>query len=253
MSGLTGGLPLQLTLSQYPFSKMTFQFSRRSILIGTSLVGASALAGCNSVPAPSLQAEAAPRFPPPPALPEPPPPSDHAAMYAAVEDGGYALPAIPYTKVDARFLRQTVPNPTGEPAGTLVVNTAEKFLYFVQKDGTARRYGVGLGRQGYSWKGRAVVQWKRKWPTWTPPDAMIKRDPKLEKWRQGMPPGLDNPLGSRALYIFKDGQDTLYRIHGSPQWRTIGKSASSGCVRMFNQDVMDLYDRVPSKTPLLVI
>jgi lipoprotein-anchoring transpeptidase ErfK/SrfK len=229
---------------------MSLQFSRRSFLVGTSFAGVAALAGCTHVPAPSLEAEAAPRFPPPP---EPPPANDYAAMYAGVDDGGYPLPAIPYTKVDARFLRQIVPNPAGEPAGTLVVNTEEKFLYLVQKDGTALRYGVGLGRQGYSWKGRAVVQWKRKWPTWTPPDAMIKRHPKLEKWRQGMPPGLDNPLGSRALYIFKDGQDTLYRIHGSPAWHSIGKSASSGCVRMFNQDVMDLYERVPSKTPLLVI
>lgn len=232
---------------------MSLQFSRRSFMVGTSVVGASALAGCTHVPSPSLEAEAAPHFPPPPALPEPPPADGYEAMYAAVDDGGYALPAIPYGKVDARFLRQTVPNPTGEPAGTLVVDTAGKFLYLVQDDGTALRYGVGLGRQGYSWKGRAVVQWKRKWPTWTPPDAMIGRDPKLEKWRQGMPPGVTNPLGSRALYIFKDGQDTLYRIHGSPEWRSIGKSASSGCVRMFNQDVMDLYDRVPGKTPLLVV
>ena len=115
--------------------------------------------------------------------------------------------------------RTTVSYPTSYAPGTIVIETRERRLYLVQPNGTALRYGVGLGRQGYSWKGRAVVQWKRKWPTWTPPDAMIKRDPKLEKWRQGMPPGISNPLGSRALYIFKDGQDTLYRIHGSPEWR----------------------------------
>ncbi|TPM29305.1 L,D-transpeptidase [Mesorhizobium sp. B2-3-4] len=189
------------------------------------------------------------------AAPEPMAPAspDYASMYAAVEDGGHALPAIPFAKVDGRFLRQIVNDPTGEKPGTLVVNTTEKYLYLVLEDGKAMRYGVGLGRQGYSWKGRAIVQWKRKWPTWTPPSAMIRRDPKLEKWRQGMQPGVTNPLGSRALYIFKDGVDTLYRIHGSPDWKSIGKSASSGCVRMFNQDVMDLYDRVPGKTPLLVI
>lgn len=179
--------------------------------------------------------------------------SQYASMYAAVEDDGRSLPAIPFTKVDERFLRQIVDDPTGEQPGTIVVNTTDKHLYWVLKDGKAMRYGVGLGRQGYSWKGRAIVQWKRKWPTWTPPSAMIARDPKLERWRQGMPAGISNPLGSRALYIFKDGNDTLYRIHGSPDWKSIGKSASSGCVRMFNQDVMDLYDRVPSKTPLLVI
>ncbi|MBN9219084.1 MAG: L,D-transpeptidase [Mesorhizobium sp.] len=200
--------------------------------------------------------EPAPQQPPvEAAAPEPTAPAspDYPSMYAAVEDGGHSLPAIPFTKVDGRFLRQVVDDPTGEKPGTIVVNTTDKFLYLVLKDGKAMRYGVGLGRQGYSWKGRAIVQWKRKWPTWTPPSAMIRRDPKLEKWRQGMQPGVTNPLGSRALYIFKDGVDTLYRIHGSPEWRSIGKSASSGCVRMFNQDVMDLYERVPGKTPLLVI
>lgn len=239
---------------------MTFQLSRRSFLVGTSLVGASALAGCTHVPAPAPEAAAAPLAPAPPApepqpvqAPEPPDEGTYRAMYAAVEDEGYSLPAIPFAKVDRRFLRQIVPDTTGEAPGTLVVDTTQKFLYFVQKDGTAVRYGVGLGRQGYSWKGRAVVQWKRKWPTWTPPDSMIKRDPKLEKWRHGMPPGLGNPLGSRAHYIFKDGQDTLYRIHGTPEWRSIGRAASSGCVRMFNQDVMHLYERVPRKAPLLVI
>lgn len=174
-------------------------------------------------------------------------------MYAAVTDEGYQLPAVPFLKVDHRYLRQVVNDPTGEKPGTIVVDTGEKLLYLVMTSGKAMRYGVGLGRQGYSWKGRAVVQWKRKWPTWTPPDAMIKRDPKLEKWRQGMPPGVSNPLGSRALYIFQDGQDTLYRIHGSPEWKTIGKAASSGCVRMFNQDVMDLYERVRGKATLVVI
>lgn len=226
-------------------------------MVGSSLLAASAVSACSQTARPALAGTA---FPTPPA-PAPQPTvveaalrdPDYAAMYAGREDGGYQLPAIPFDKVDRRFLRQLVDDPTGEPAGSVVVNTNEKFLYWVLRNGKAMRYGVGLGRQGYSWKGRAVVQWKRKWPTWTPPDAMIKRDPKLEKWRQGQPPGLNNPLGSRALYIFKDGVDTLYRIHGSPEWRSIGKSASAGCVRMFNQDVIDLYERVPSKTPLLVI
>jgi lipoprotein-anchoring transpeptidase ErfK/SrfK len=219
-------------------------------MIGTALAGASAVSACTSVPVPGPVAANLPAAPPP-ADPAPAQP-DYEAIYAAVEDEGYAVPAIPFKKVDERFLRQIVEDPTGEAPGTVVVDTAEKFLYLVLRNGKAVRYGVGLGRQGYSWKGRAVVQWKRKWPKWTPPDAMIGRDPSLEKWRQGMPPGLTNPLGSRALYIFQDGVDTLYRIHGSPEWRSIGTSASSGCVRMFNQDVMDLYIRVPGKTPLLV-
>lgn len=243
---------------------MSFLVSRRSLLTGLSLIGVSTISACAQFPKQSLSIASplisAPLEPTPEKAPievagaeaaraSP----DYASMYAAVEDGGRALPAVPFAKVDERLLRQIVDDPTGEKPGTLVVNTTDKYLYWVLKDGKAMRYGVGLGRQGYSWKGRAIVQWKRKWPTWTPPSTMISRDPKLEKWRQGMPPGISNPLGSRALYIFKDGVDTLYRIHGSPDWKSIGKSASSGCVRMFNQDVMDLYDGVPSKTPLLVI
>jgi len=244
---------------------MSSLVSRRSLLTGLSLVGVSAISACAQMPRQSI-GMAAPLNPPPlgpapekapieDAAPEAAAPAspDYASMYSAVEDGGHSLPAIPFSKVDGRFLRQIVDDPTGEKPGTIVVNTTDKHLYWVLGDGKAMRYGVGLGRQGYSWKGRAIVQWKRKWPTWTPPSAMISRDPKLEKWRQGMQPGISNPLGSRALYIFKDGVDTLYRIHGSPDWKSIGKSASSGCVRMFNQDVMDLYERVPGKTPLLVI
>lgn len=235
---------------------MTLKLTRRRVLAGFSILASSVAAGCSQTVQPSPYAKL---FPPAPSAPPPPPEPafvetpDYASMYATVEDEGYQLPAVRIDKVDPRYLRHLVDDPTGEPVGTIIVNTAEIFLYLVLPGGKAMRYGVGLGRQGYSWKGRAIVEWKRKWPTWIPPAAMIKRDPKLEKWRQGMPPGLNNPLGARALYIFKDGQDTLYRIHGSPEWTSIGKSASSGCVRMFNQDVMDLYDRVPGRAPLLVI
>lgn len=236
---------------------MSSLVSRRSFLTGLSLAAVSAVAACAQLPKQSLevadvQTPPVPEQPPVTAPVEPAKP-DYVSMYRAVEEDGYKLPAIPFAKVNEKFLRQIVDDPTGEKPGTIVINTVDKFLYLVLKNGKAMRYGVGLGRQGYSWKGRAIVQWKRKWPTWTPPSAMISRDPKLERWRQGMPPGVNNPLGSRALYIFQGGVDTLYRIHGSPDWNSIGKSASSGCVRMFNQDVMDLYDRVPSKTPLLVI
>lgn len=238
---------------------MYSSLTRRRLLVGLSAMGAAALAGCSQTSrAQPVPAIFPPAPPPPPVLPPEPtlvssPETEYTSMYAAVTDDGYALPGINIDKVDHRYLRQLVDDPTGEKAGTIVVDTGAKYLYLVLPGGKAMRYGVGLGRQGYSWKGRAIVQWKRKWPTWTPPAAMIKRDPKLERWRQGMPPGLSNPLGARALYIFKDGQDTLYRIHGSPDWRSIGKSASAGCVRMFQQDVIDLYSRVPGKAPLLVL
>jgi lipoprotein-anchoring transpeptidase ErfK/SrfK len=179
----------------------------------------------------------------------------YALMYGPKLDEGYEIPAVPIKKVDERYYRQIVQDPTGERPGTVVVDTSNHFLYLVRENGKAMRYGVGLGRAGFEWSGRALIQWKRKWPKWTPPAEMIARQPKLEKYSAangGMQPGLMNPLGARALYIFKDGVDTLYRVHGSPEWNTIGKSVSSGCVRLMNQDIIDLYDRVPNKTPILV-
>lgn len=179
----------------------------------------------------------------------------YVTMYGPVYDEGYEIPAVPIQRMDARYLRQVVSDPTGEPAGSIVVDTSQHFLYLVLGNGQAMRYGVGLGRQGFEWSGRAVVQWKQKWPKWTPPAEMIRRQPELEKYsvdNGGMPPGLDNPLGARALYIFQNGEDTLYRVHGSPEWNSIGRSVSSGCVRLMNQDIIDLYDRVPNKTPVLV-
>ncbi|WP_019172139.1 L,D-transpeptidase [Pseudaminobacter salicylatoxidans] len=180
---------------------------------------------------------------------------DYTTMYSAVVDEGYELPAIPIKKMNKRFLRQIVQDPTGERPGTIVVDTSNHFLYLVREGGEAMRYGVGLGRAGFEWSGRAVMQWKRKWPRWTPPDEMIGRQPELAKYSAangGMQPGLTNPLGARALYIFQNGEDTLYRLHGSPEWWSIGKSVSSGCVRLLNQDIIDLYDRVPNKSPILV-
>ncbi|MEW9806852.1 L,D-transpeptidase [Mesorhizobium sp. ZMM04-5] len=179
----------------------------------------------------------------------------YVSMYGPMTDEGYDIPAVPIERMDRRYLRQVVPDPTGEPAGSIIVDTSQHFLYLVLGNGEAIRYGVGLGREGFEWSGRANVQWKRKWPKWTPPAEMIARQPDLEKYSAdngGMPPGLTNPLGARALYIFQNGEDTLYRLHGSPEWNSIGKSVSSGCVRLMNQDIIDLYDRVPGKAPILV-
>lgn len=114
------------------------------------------------------------------------------------------------------------------------------------------RYGVGIGRAGFDWGGRARIATKKAWPTWTPPAEMIARQPDLEKYRDGMSPGLDNPLGARALYIFEGNRDTLYRLHGTAETWSIGKAVSSGCVRLLQQDVIDLYNRVPDGTPIIV-
>ncbi|MBA3448776.1 MAG: L,D-transpeptidase [Pseudaminobacter sp.] len=181
---------------------------------------------------------------------------NYVSMYGAAFDEGFEVPAIPVDRIDPRFLRQVVADPTGERPGTIVVDTSSHFLYLVRENGQAMRYGVGLGRAGFEWSGRAVIQYKRKWPTWKVPADMIARDPSLEKYsvaNGGMAPGLQNPLGARALYIFQDDVDTLYRIHGSPEWNSIGKSVSSGCVRLMNQDIIDLYDRVPGRAPVVVV
>lgn len=223
---------------------------RRLFLAGMGSVAMAGLAGCSQtrsktvsvVDTQQAQLLAARR-------------AEAALLYAARPEEQFPLPAIPVEKLDPKFYRQMVSNPTGEPPGTLVVDTGNHFLYFTYPNGQAMRYGVGLGRAGFAWAGRGKIQYKRQWPRWTPPDEMIARQPELAPYSAangGMPPGLDNALGARALYIFQNKQDTLYRIHGSPEWWTIGKSVSSGCVRMINQDVIDLYDRVPDGTQILV-
>ena len=203
-----------------------------------------------------LAAACTTRRTPPPAVPPPlPEASEYRAMYGEKVDGGYVIPAVPIEKLDPRYYRQEVRDPTGERPGTVIVDTGNHYLYYVLPSGRAMRYGVGLGRAGFEWSGSAVIQWKRKWPTWTPPEEMILRKPELAKYSAangGMAPGLDNPLGARAHYIFQDGVDTLYRVHGSPEWWSIGKSVSSGCVRMINQDVIDLYERVKNGAPIVV-
>lgn len=181
---------------------------------------------------------------------------DPAVVYAAMEDNGYLLPAIPYHQIDPKFYRQRVANDTGQPAGWVVVDTRTRFLYITEQGGTAMRYGIGVGREGFAWQGTGVIQWRQKWPRWNPPNEMVARQPELVKYsikNGGMGPGLKNPLGARALYIFQGNQDTFYRLHGNPDWHSIGKAVSSGCIRMLNQDVIDVYDRVPEKAPIIVI
>jgi lipoprotein-anchoring transpeptidase ErfK/SrfK len=213
-------------------------------------VSSAALSACASSLNTYPLGPAPTRFAPPPVF------EDYAMMYGPVLDEGFEVPAVPYQQIDHQFLRQVVPNDTGQKPGTIIVDVLSHHLYFTLPNGHAVRYGVGLGRAGFEWSGAGVIQWKQKWPKWTPPDEMIARDPKLEKFsvrNGGQPGGLKNPLGARALYIFQDGEDTLFRVHGTPEWKSIGKSVSSGCVRMMHQDVIDLYDRVPNKTPIVVV
>lgn len=179
-----------------------------------------------------------------------------SAMYGAINDGGFNIPAVDLNQVPEQFRRQQVQYPTPEPPGSIIIDTSAFYLYFVQPGGTAMRYGVGLGRAGFGWSGRATVGNKRVWPKWFPPAEMIERQPELAKYSAengGMDGGPENPLGARALYLYEGNKDTLYRIHGSPEFWSIGKAVSSGCVRMINQDAIDLYDRVPMGAPVTVI
>ena len=175
------------------------------------------------------------------------------ANYGAQRDLGYALPAIPIYKVPAQYRRQIVRYDTTEEPGTIVVDTNKKFLFLILPEGKAVRYGIGVGREGFEWQGTARVGLKREWPTWTPPPPMIKRQPELKKWAGGQPGGLMNPLGARALYLYNKGGDSGYRLHGTPEWWSIGKAMSSGCIRLMNQDIIDLYDRAGVGAKVIVM
>lgn len=233
------------------------KFSRRYFLTSGSMAAVALVAGCQTAPPPTA------RVAPPTPAPVSPGARRYAAIYGPVFDGGFQVPAVPWEKINNRFLRQEVANNTGVGPGKVVVDTAQHHLYFTMPGGRAMRYGVGLGRAGFEWSGAGDIRRKSEWPKWHPPAEMIDREPELEKyrttynkqtdtWEGGMEPGLLNPLGARAHYIYQGQQDTLYRLHGSPEWWSIGKSVSSGCVRLINQDVIDLYNRVPVGAEIVV-
>jgi lipoprotein-anchoring transpeptidase ErfK/SrfK len=178
----------------------------------------------------------------------------YSAMYAALPDERFPVPAIDLTDVDPQFLRQQVVFAGNERVGEIVVNPSNRFLYLVQENGRALRYGCGVGQAGFDYQGAAIIARKAEWPRWTPTANMIARDPERNAPHAGgMPGGLANPLGARALYLYKDGRDTLYRIHGTNEPWSIGQSVSSGCIRLFNQDIIDLHRRVPTGTRVTVL
>ncbi len=145
----------------------------------------------------------------------------------------------------AKRFRPQVVRFSGYQTGTIVIDPRRHYLYYVLGEGRARRYGIGVGRAGLAFRGQAVIGRKQKWPSWTPTRNMIRREPrKYARFARGMPGGPGNPLGSRALYLYRGGRDTLYRIHGTTQPSSIGRSVSNGCIRMLNSHVNDLYRRV---------
>ncbi len=151
------------------------------------------------------------------------------------------------------FQRQVVQFRTAEKPGTIIIDGDRHFLYLVLPDFQAIRYGIGVGREGFGWAGIVKVGRKQEWPTWTPPKEMIERDPESAKWANGMPGGPDNPLGARAMYLYEGNRDSIYRIHGTNQPWSIGLNISSGCIRMNNDDVTDLYSRVEVGAKVIVL
>jgi lipoprotein-anchoring transpeptidase ErfK/SrfK len=221
---------------------MTQLLTRRSMLF--ALAGATAVASSSAFAAPhplyggeegvgSLRDESL--------LPPPESPED------------FEIELADLSEIPERFHRQIVPWEGFDEPGTLVVDPGQRFLYYVMDNGSAIRYGVGVGRAGFAWSGEAQIAMKRRWPRWVPPEEMAYRDANAMKWVNGMPGGPENPLGARALYLYANGVDTLYRIHGTNDPSSIGKAMSSGCIRMLNEDVADLFERVNKGTKVVVM
>ncbi len=183
----------------------------------------------------------------------------YSTMYAESNGEPFPVPALRLSDVDPTYLRRSVYYPTDEQPGTIVIDPQAHFLYLVEGGGRAIRYGVGVGRSGFEWSGVATVHNKQEWPDWYPPKEMIERQPEIRRMMSelqsglGMHGGPRNPLGARALYLWQGNKDTLFRIHGTVEPWTIGKSVSSGCIRMINQDVIDLYQRTPVGAKVVVL
>ena len=244
--------------------------SPRSALFALPLLAIAALglAGCGGVDAPSV-AVAAPRSgmaaPVGDAMAVPTKPvavaaldPRYSALYQPVKDR-FEVPGVLPSVVRKGYERKEVAYATKEPVGTIVVDPKAHYLYLVEADGRAMRYGVAVGKQGFAWKGEAVVKTKQEWPDWYPPKEMIERHPELKpqldklQSGEGVPGGYRNPLGARAMYLWQGNKDTYFRIHGTLEPHSIGTNASSGCIRLINQDAIDLYGRVKEGTRVVVL
>lgn len=207
--------------------------SRRSFLIGTGAIGALALSGCATT---GFGARPAPR-----------------SVYDALPNERFPIPAADLSKVDSRYLRANVRYPSDEEPGTIIVDTGNFYVYRIEGDDRATRYGCSVGAAGFRWNGEAYVGRKAEWPVWTPTPDQIGRDPSLVEYAGGMPPGLDNPLGARALYLYQDGRYTLYTIYGTYHTEIIGVGFGSGCIGLISQDIIHLFDRTPVGTKVIVL
>ncbi len=209
-------------------------FSRRSFLFGAAAgLGALGLTGCAATDGMSL--------------------AEAAKLYGPAPNEKFPIPAVDVTKIDPKYFRRTVHYDSTEAVGTIIVDPHNYYVYRIEGDGNATRYGANVGRQGFLWSGEAYVGRKAEWPIWTPPREMIKRQPEAAKYAGGMPPGLDNPLGARTLYLYQNGVYTLYTIYSTSDPETIGTNLTSGCTGLLSQDMIDLYSRTPVKTKVVVL
>lgn len=209
------------------------RLNRRSFLLGSAAgLGAAGLAGC--VTDDMGRSEA-------------------AKFYAAVPNEKFPIPAVNIGKLDPKFFRQTVRYDTREAPGTIVVDPGNYFVYRIEGDGYATRYGANVSRPDFLWSGDVYVGRKAEWPVWTPPKEMMARQPEARQYARGMPGGLENPLGARVLYLYKNGVYTVYTIYSTSDPDTIGSNITSGCTGLLSQDMLDLYSRTPIKTKVVML
>ncbi|MGB5083617.1 MAG: L,D-transpeptidase [Methylocystis silviterrae] len=210
------------------------RLNRRSFLVGSAAgLGAAGLAGCVSSDD-MMRAEA-------------------AKLYGPVPNDKFAIPAVDISKVDPKYFRQKVRYASKEAPGTIIIDPGKFHLYRIEGDGMATRYGANVSRPGFLWSGEVYIGRKAEWPTWTPPREMIARQPEARKYAGGMPGGLENPLGARVLYLYKNGVYTVYTIYSTSDPETIGQGITSGCTGLLSQDMIDLYSRTPVKTKVVML
>ncbi len=217
-----------------PLELASGRLDRRSFLFGSAVgLGALGLAGC--------------------ATSDGMIPADMLALYGPAPNEKFPIPAVDLRKVDPKYWRRTVRYDSKEAPGTIIIDPANYYVYRIEGDGNATRYGANVSRPGFLWNGDANVGRKAEWPTWTPPREMIARQPEARKYAGGMPGGLDNPLGARTLYLYQNGRYTVCTIYSTSDPETIGKGVTSGCTGLLSQDMIDLYSRTSIKTKVLIL
>jgi lipoprotein-anchoring transpeptidase ErfK/SrfK len=208
------------------------RLNRRSFVFGSASLGALGLAGCMSTDGGRTEA---------------------AKLYGPLPNEKFPIPAVDISKLDPKYYRRMVSYDSKEAPGTIIVDPGHYYVYRIEGDGNATRYGANVGRAGFLWSGEAYVGRKAEWPIWTPPREMIQRRPEAAKYAGGMAPGLDNPLGARTLYLYQNGVYTLYTIYSTSDPETIGTNLTSGCTGLLSQDMIDLYAKTPVKTKVVVL